>query len=118
MIYGFNSIIFNTHSMEEKAINALDRNISTCTKDEGIGPNSQHKSVMWRVDFGRMHNIYSVNFLFKHYKGHSIIQWLFIKEMHQVYPFHLKLKASCMDGAHVIYNFLYFSHTCSNYQIR
>nr|XP_022312232.1 multiple epidermal growth factor-like domains protein 10 isoform X3 [Crassostrea virginica] len=66
--------LFGGHAEFYKATNALDRNISTCTRNEGIGLNSQHKSVMWRVDFGRMYNIYSVNILFKHYEGYEMRQ--------------------------------------------
>ena len=72
--------LFGGHAEFYKATNALDRNISTCTRNEGIGLNSQHKSVMWRVDFGRMYNIYSVNILFKHYEGYGIINCFFQRD--------------------------------------
>ena len=71
--YAIQYPLYGGHAEFYKATNALDRNISTCTRNEGIGPNSLHKSVMWRVDFGGVYNIYSVNILFKHYEGYGII---------------------------------------------
>nr|XP_022311255.1 uncharacterized protein LOC111116549 [Crassostrea virginica] len=66
--------LFGGHAEFYKATNALDRNISMCTRNEGIGLSSQHKSVWWRVDLGGVYNIYSVNILFKHYEGYEMRQ--------------------------------------------
>ena len=65
--------LYGGHAEFYKATNALDRNISTCTRNEGFGLSSQHKSVWWRVDLGGVYNIYSVNILFKHYEGYGIL---------------------------------------------
>ena len=54
-----------------KAGNAVDRNISTCMRTQEIGRNSPEKTVWWKVDLGGMHNIYSVNILFKNYNGYG-----------------------------------------------
>nr|XP_022311761.1 receptor-type tyrosine-protein phosphatase epsilon-like [Crassostrea virginica] len=54
-----------------KADNAVDRDISTCMRTREIGPNSLNKTVWWRVDLGRVYNIYSVNILFKNYDGYE-----------------------------------------------
>lgn len=51
------------------AENAVDRDISTCMKTREIGLNSSYKTVWWKVDFGGVYNIYSINILFKNYNG-------------------------------------------------
>ncbi|XP_078330769.1 uncharacterized protein LOC144624721 [Crassostrea virginica] len=50
-----------------KADNAVDRNITTCMRTEPIGGASPDKTVWWKVDLGGVHNIYSVNILFRSY---------------------------------------------------
>ena len=49
------------------AQNAVDGDKATCMRTKDIGPNSQDKTVWWRVDLGGVYNIYSVNILFKNY---------------------------------------------------
>ena len=47
------------------ASNAVDRDIATCMRTEGIGFTNPDKSMWWKVDLGGVYNIYSVNVLFK-----------------------------------------------------
>ena len=56
------------------ASNAVDRDITTCMRTEVIGTTSAYKynTIWWRVDLGRVYNIYSVNILFKNYGGQGI----------------------------------------------
>nr|XP_022312350.1 multiple epidermal growth factor-like domains protein 6 isoform X2 [Crassostrea virginica] len=54
-----------------KADNALDKDITTCMRTEPIGTNSPDKTVWWKVDLGGVHNIHSVNILFKNYDGYE-----------------------------------------------
>ena len=54
------------------AENAVDGNTATCMRTKDIGPNSQDKTVWWKVDLGGVYNIYSVNILFKDYYGYGI----------------------------------------------
>ena len=54
-----------------KAGNAVDRNVSTCMRTEPIGTSSVDKKVWWKVDLGGVHNIYSVNILFRSYDGYG-----------------------------------------------
>ena len=49
--------------------NAVDRDITTCTRAIPIGFNSLNKTVWWNVDLGGVYNIYSVNILFLNYDG-------------------------------------------------
>nr|XP_022305773.1 multiple epidermal growth factor-like domains protein 10 [Crassostrea virginica] len=51
------------------ADNAVDRDITTCMRTELIGVTSPYQRVWWRVDLGRVYNIYSVNIRFKNYDG-------------------------------------------------
>lgn len=37
-----------------------------------IGPTSVDKTVWWKVDFGGVYNIYSINILFKNYDGYGM----------------------------------------------
>ncbi|XP_034321052.2 uncharacterized protein [Magallana gigas] len=53
------------------AKNAVDRNALSCTKAQYIGLNSPDKTLWWKVDLGGMYNIYSVNIIFKNYKGYE-----------------------------------------------
>lgn len=41
--------------------NAVDRDLSTCMRTREIGFNSSYKTVWWKVDFGGVYNIYSIN---------------------------------------------------------
>lgn len=49
------------------ARNAVDRNPSTCMRAGVIGRYCTEKTVWWKVDLGRVHNIYSIDIIFKHY---------------------------------------------------
>lgn len=54
------------------ALNAIDGNISTCMRTKEIGRNSLNKTVWWKVDLGRVFNIYSINILYKNYEGYGM----------------------------------------------
>lgn len=54
------------------ASNAVDRNVGTCMRTEGIGLKSVYHSAWWKVDLGGIYNIYNVNILFKNYEGYGI----------------------------------------------
>lgn len=49
--------------------NAVDRDLSTCMRTREIGFNSSYKTVWWKVDFGGVYNIYSINIVFRSYNG-------------------------------------------------
>lgn len=49
------------------ARNAVDRNPLTCMRTEEIGHCCPEKTVWWKVDLGRVHNIYSIDIIFKSY---------------------------------------------------
>lgn len=49
------------------APNAVDRNPSTCMRAGVIGRYCPEKTVWWKVDLGRVHNIYSIDIIFKNY---------------------------------------------------
>lgn len=53
------------------ADNAVDRNTMTCTRTQTIGPNSDFKTVWWKVDLGRLYNIYSIDIIFKSYENYG-----------------------------------------------
>ena len=55
-----------------EADNAVDRDITTCSRTEPIGKTSNDKTVWWRVDLSGVYNIYSVNILFKNYEGYGM----------------------------------------------
>lgn len=50
-----------------EAGNAVDGNILTCMRTLEIGTNSIYKTVWWKVEFGGVYSIYSINVLFKNY---------------------------------------------------
>ena len=52
--------------------NAVDRDITTCMRTEGIGLTNPDKAEWWKVDLGGVYNIYSVKILFKNYAGFGI----------------------------------------------
>lgn len=49
------------------ADNAVDGNIMTCMRTDGIGRSAFEKTVWWKVDLGGHRNIYSISILFKNY---------------------------------------------------
>nr|XP_034321035.1 multiple epidermal growth factor-like domains protein 6 isoform X1 [Crassostrea gigas] len=56
------------------ANNAVDRNTTTCSRTSDIGYASRFKNVWWKVDLGRVHNLYNMGILFKSYDGYEIRQ--------------------------------------------
>ena len=52
-----------------KADNAVDRDLTTCTRTKAIGVTSQDKRVTWQVDLGDVYSIYSINIVFRNYDG-------------------------------------------------
>ncbi|XP_061170707.1 multiple epidermal growth factor-like domains protein 10 [Saccostrea echinata] len=56
------------------ASNAVDRDLSTCTRNKEIGILSSTHTVWWRVDLGKIYSIYSINVLFKNYDGYEMRQ--------------------------------------------
>lgn len=53
------------------ARNALDRDITTCTRTATIGNTSPDKNISWQVDLGGVYNIYSITIMFKEYDGYG-----------------------------------------------
>lgn len=49
------------------ANNAVDRNISTCTKTMAIGSTSQFKFTWWYIDLGEILSVYDIRIQFKDY---------------------------------------------------
>lgn len=65
-----NKIATQSHTYGGKingASNAVDGNTSTCMKADTIGRTSIEKTVWWKVDLGRLYNIYRINIMFKNY---------------------------------------------------
>lgn len=54
------------------ASKAVDRNSLSCMRTKPIGPKNPDKRVWWKVDLGRVYNIYSINILFKNYDGYGM----------------------------------------------
>lgn len=54
------------------ASNAVDGNIATCMKSNGIGTNDPDKTVWWKVDLGRLYSFNSINIQFKNYDGYGV----------------------------------------------
>lgn len=52
--------------------NAVDRNTMTCMRAQAIGHNSVFKTVWWKVDLGRLYNIYSIDIIFKSYETYGM----------------------------------------------
>lgn len=49
---------------------AVDRNTATCMRTKPIGQYQYpYRTVWWKVNLGRVYNIYSINILFKNYDG-------------------------------------------------
>lgn len=51
--------------------NAVDRNTTTCMRTIDIGRNSAFKTMWWKVDFGGVYSIYSINIIFRNYDGNG-----------------------------------------------
>lgn len=54
------------------ANNAVDWNTTICSRTSGIGYASRFKNVWWKVDLGRVHNLYNMGILFKSYDGYGM----------------------------------------------
>lgn len=52
--------------------NVVDGNIIICMKIIEVGIFNFYNSVWWKVDFGRVYSIYSINILFKNYDGYGM----------------------------------------------
>lgn len=57
---------------KEKPNNAVDENPATCAKTDAIGKTSPRSNVWWKVDLGRIYNIYSISILFKNYPNYGM----------------------------------------------
>lgn len=55
------------------ARNAVDRNPLTCMRADEIGRTYPEKTVWWKVDLGRVHNIYSIDIIFKNYNDYGML---------------------------------------------
>lgn len=58
--------------------NVVDRNVIMCMKMNDIGGSFLCSIVWWKVDFGRIYSINSVNIFFKNYVGYGIEFYLYI----------------------------------------
>lgn len=56
------------------ASKAVDGNIETCMKTDaiGVGTGFTDKTIWWKVDLGRVYNIYSIIIQFKNYDGYGL----------------------------------------------
>lgn len=59
-------------SANSEARNAVDGNIATCMRTGDIGSTSNHKTVRWKVDLGRVYNIHSISINFKNYDDYRM----------------------------------------------
>lgn len=66
------------------ANNAIDRNIATCARTLDIGYRSRFKTVWWKVDLGRVHNLYNMDILFKSYDGYGMYMYNRITEKNTI----------------------------------
>lgn len=53
------------------ANNAIDKNITTCSRTNCIGGSSLYNNVWWKVDLGGAHSIYSIIILIKNYDAYD-----------------------------------------------
>lgn len=67
----------STLSSLYSANNAVDRNTDTCTRTRAIGYGPQFHVVFWVVDFGSVHNIYSIDGMYTYNPKHpeKYISW-------------------------------------------
>ena len=57
-----------------------------------IGRNSPDQTVWWRVDLGKVYNIYSINIMFKNYDGLGKLKTINkSKNVHRPYSFWEKM---------------------------
>lgn len=70
-----NKIATQSHTnggINDGASYAVDGNTATCMRADVIGRTSNQKTVWWKVDLGRVYNIYRINILFKNYVGYGV----------------------------------------------
>lgn len=51
---------------------AVDRTTATCMRTEPIGSYFFDSTVWWKVDLGRVYNIYTINIFFRNYEGYGM----------------------------------------------
>lgn len=61
------------------ANNAIDRNITTCSRTDDIGESSLYNIVWWKVDLGGANSIYSIRILFKNYDAYDFGKNFFLQ---------------------------------------
>lgn len=70
----YNKIATQSHThvgIDNAAGNAVDRNTATCMRTQPMGHNSPDRTVWWKVDLGRVCNIYSINVIFRSWDGYG-----------------------------------------------
>lgn len=55
--------------------NVIDRNIVICVRIVDIGYRFLFKIVWWKVDFGRVYNLYNMVIFFKSYDGYGMYMY-------------------------------------------
>lgn len=55
--------------------NVVDRNIIICLRILDIGYVFRFKNVWWKVDFGRVYNLYNMGIFFKSYDGYGMYMY-------------------------------------------
>lgn len=71
---------YSSWGLQYSAKNAIDRNTATCARTVDIGYRSLFKTVWWKVDLGRVHNLYNMAILFKSYDGYGMYMYNRITE--------------------------------------
>lgn len=76
----FKKLASQSHSfwgLQYSANNAIDRKTYTCSRTQEIGYRSRFKTVWWKVDLGRVHNLYNIGILFKSYDGYGMYTYMY-----------------------------------------
>lgn len=73
------------------ASNAVDRNTTTCMRTMiiGIGRDVPDRTVWWKVDLGRVYNIYSIIIMFKNYDNYGVYFYMLLSYTIQLYKINL-----------------------------
>lgn len=79
------------------ANNAIDRDTSTCSRTLDIGYGSKLKTVWWKVDLGKTHNLYNMAILFRSYDGEGMYMYNWITEKYRTCPTDLILLAKILQ---------------------
>ena len=88
------------------ADNAVDRDITTCMRTELIGVTSPYQTVWWRVDLGRVYNIYSVNIRFRNYDDQGIILLFVYPYKHFIIAYFIEILGTCSKDGFCMYGSL------------